>query len=169
VVSQAHDPRDIEVRLDVIQGQTVVSTLTTQPVADGSFALYVTVNPDGSQWVFPSELLACADACHYQTELALPPGQVLLHITATDPAGNQVVVERRIIVDHSDYASVPVQVIVEGTTERSIANIPVKASAWLYMWRARYTLDNSETVWPCFGWRPCPSADPVWCASNLRW
>lgn len=144
VVSQSHDPRDVEVRLDVIQGQTVVSTLTTQPVADGSFAVYLTVNPEGSQWVFPSELLACADACHYQTELALPPGQVLLHITATDPAGNQVVVERRITIDRADYASVPVQVIVDGAAERSIANIPVKASAWLYMWRARYTLAATD-------------------------
>ncbi|MGB3713185.1 MAG: hypothetical protein WA996_02030, partial [Candidatus Promineifilaceae bacterium] len=49
------NPAEIEVRLDVLQGQRLVGSSTTSPSEEGFFRFLATPNPDGSSEVFGPE------------------------------------------------------------------------------------------------------------------
>ena len=63
---------------------------------------------------------------------------MLLRITASEPNGNQATAQRHIVVDRSDYATVPVLVVNADKPGQAVSGIPVSAYTRLYLWRARY-------------------------------
>jgi hypothetical protein len=136
VTSNTHDPAQINVQLEILQGRELFGSLTTQPLADGSFSFDVTVNPQGIQEGSLNREEECG-ICHHHGDASLPQGPTLLRVTATDPAGRQAVAERHIVVDRSDTATVPVRVVLADDPQKAVPNLRVTGSTWLYMWRAR--------------------------------
>jgi hypothetical protein len=143
VTSSAYDPAQIDVQLEILQASELLSSLTTQPLADGSFSFDVTVNPQGIQEGTLNREQECG-ICHHHGEASLPQGPTLLRVTATDPAGRQAVAERNIVVDRSGTATVPVRVVLANDPQKPVANLRVTGSTWLYMWRARSAFDFTD-------------------------
>jgi len=137
-VTRGRVPTEATVRLEVFQGTRLAGVLTDTVSADGAFIFHITVNPDASGEYFPAELKGCDTSCHYRTNMALPQGSVLLRVTAIATSGERGSAERHIKVDHSGYAIVPVHVVLEDNPEIPVGGIPVMASTWIYMWRARH-------------------------------
>ncbi len=138
VKSEGYEPGRIDVRLEAFQGRDLVGTLVTHPDADGSFKFALSVNPGahGGQSIFNAEHDSCP-SCHYPGDLALAGGESVLRVTATDPGQRRATAERRVTVDRSSVAAVPVQIVDERDADRQVPNVRVTGSAWLYMWRAR--------------------------------
>lgn len=140
VVSDEYEANQIQVRLEVFKGAAAIGRLTQLPEADGAFEFFVTVNPRGAVEEFPIAFVDCGRVCHSPGDLDLQPGHLRLQITATDPAGNTATLERSIVVDLSDYATVPVQAVLADDPDRVIEGVRVSASTRMYLWRARYGL-----------------------------
>ena len=146
---QAGSPEDINLTLQVLSGGSVMGTLTTQPLADGTFSFPVTVNPDKDAEELTDRLnlsanAGCISGCHHASDLGLPAGPLVLRVTAVAPDGQRASDERHITVDRAGYASIPVQLILASTPDQSLANVPVAGSARMYMWRARNALAQSD-------------------------
>ena len=139
------DPSVVAVRLDIFQGARLSQSVKTNPSRDGSFTIDFTVNPEGSDPVFTVDMVTrgCSNIgpnsqCHYRAAYSLPRGRLVLRVTAEAP-GLQATAERHITVDCSKYINVPVQVVLADQPEKTVANVPVIGSTWLYVWRARST------------------------------
>lgn len=137
VQSSVFNYDELEVQLEIFKEAVSIGSWVTTPNPDGYFEIFVTVNPDGSTESFPVGFRDCALMCHSPGNLNLEPGNIKLLATAIDPEGNQASVERNIVVDISDYAQVPVKVVLADDPERIVENVHVSASTWLYMWRSR--------------------------------
>jgi hypothetical protein len=144
VSSDQYEADEIVVELVVSRGGTQIGTLTTTPDEDGYFELYVTVNPDGPTEQFEIAFVECGIACHSPAEVDLQPGHLQLRVTASDPAGNQAVAERSIVVDISGMATIPVYVSLAGEDDRPVSDIDVAASTRLYLWRSRFGAGRSD-------------------------
>lgn len=141
VTAADRSPQDIEIRLTINSFHAEPVQLTTYPDEKGFFIFHLDLNPDNMPLPTVGERffdysVNCPD-CHFSSEAALPLGQVLLEITAVDPDGTQLVAERRVTVDRSELASLPVQIILDGGVNYEIDNIPVQAEARQYDWRGR--------------------------------
>lgn len=137
VTGYGSSPERVEVFLEILQGNQLLGTQVTQLQSRGTFNFYITVNPDSPQEVFPPEQGTCAYTCHTPSKLGLPAGDMLVRVIVTLPDGRQAVDERRVAVDRAEYLEMPVQVVHAEDQQLITSGIPVKASTWLYMWRAR--------------------------------
>jgi len=150
ITTQAFNPGEIEVSLNVLKGAESIGSLNAFPNADGRFEFLVTVNPNGSTEEFSIAFNDCGQQCHSPGDMNLQPGKLLLYVTAVDPDGNVAHTERNITVDVSQPATVPVTVVLADAPEQTVENINVTASTWIYMWRARFghgvTNDAGETA-----------------------
>jgi hypothetical protein len=142
--SEAYQSTELEIRLDILQGDSLLSSQVTRPGPDGSFLFNALLNPQNSAQIFPAEHAGCADTCHFPVELALPAGATVLRVTATDPAGRQASTERRITVDRSTIGEVPVQLVLDGEASYALQGVQVTASTRLYLWRSRNTLAAAD-------------------------
>lgn len=143
IVTSNPEPSLIKLQLDLLRGTELTANLKSRANPDGSFSFSVTANPAGAD--FPDPHTGCIE-CHFTSPIALPRGKVLVRVTATDPAGNQAVAERTIIVDHSGSAIIPVKVVDADHPEQTIPNIPVLGSARMYLWRARTSTATTDTT-----------------------
>jgi hypothetical protein len=130
------DVNQLQVRLDLYDGAKVTGSLTTTPLADGTFSFDVGINSNGVDDAKESEA-GCDSRCHMQKPFIFPTGHVIFRVTVSDPLGHTATAERSIIVDVSGYADLPVQVMEDGTTGRALAGVRVVADTRLYLWRAR--------------------------------
>ena len=148
VSSSEHEPGDIKVHIEILQDSQVVASQDVTPGENGIFRIYGQVNPGAAVENFAAEFIPCGDRCHvhpsdsfsrheWDASFALPPGKMIISITATDPEGNIVTLERKIIVDRSKVVDVPVRVVFITSSDLPKAGIPISASTWLYMWRSR--------------------------------
>ena len=150
VRSISYSMEEIEIDIQILQGTQLVNSIIIRPDENGLFTLAVTVNPGGLPGSFAQFEPGCATGCHFSTDFGLPKGPVLLKIIATVPDGDQAIIQRHIIVDRSDYAIVPVQVTLENNKVKLLGEIPIQASARLYLWRTRHasaiTNENGQAV-----------------------
>ncbi len=137
VTGYGSSPEEVEVFLEILQDNRLLGTQVTQLQSRGTFNFYVTVNPNSPQEVFPPEQGTCAYTCHTPSKLGLPAGNMLVRVIVTLPDGRQAVDERRVAVDRAEYIEIPVHVVHAEDHRLITAGIPVEASTWLYMWRAR--------------------------------
>lgn len=138
------DYDEVYLKLEVIQKGELIGNSTEELSHDSHFDFYVTVNPEATDWIFDPMQASCTAYCHTQSELDLPKGEVLLRVTATTPDGQSAVDERNITVDRSSYAIVPVKVVLSEDVNQVVEGIPVQASTWLYMWRARAATGSTD-------------------------
>jgi hypothetical protein len=139
------NPSEISLLLEIIQDGEILEFYEGYPFLDGTFKFSATVNPnhavgrfDRIDGEYDPTKLACGACCHYPTNIKLPPGNVHLHLTAKSPSGEIAKTERQITIDLADYATIPVQVVVDGGQDKNLSGIPISGSTWLYMWRTRY-------------------------------
>jgi hypothetical protein len=130
------DVNQLQVRLDIYNGTKVTGSLTTTPLADGTFSFDVGINTNSVDDAKESEA-GCDSRCHMQKLLNFPPGHVIFHVSVSDPLGHTTTAERSIIVDVSGYADLPVQVVGDGAAGHALAGVRVVAASRLYLWRAR--------------------------------
>ncbi len=155
VESESFSPTQIMVEIAIYQDTSLVTHLTISPDSDGVFRIYATVNPGAYAEDFAAEFIPCGDVCHvhpsaqfsrdeWDASLKLPPGPMLLMVTATDPAGRIASAQRTITVDRSGYAVVPVQVEIISDQQVPLENIPISGATWLYMWRSRFATGGTD-------------------------
>ena len=130
------DVAQLQVRLEILQGTKLIGSLTTAPQADGAYSFEVAINSNPLSDLANVEK-GCQGTCHALMPFSLPSGVVLLRATVTDPLGKKAIAERRVVVDQSGYADVPVQVVVADHPGQNIQGLRVVASTRLYDWRAR--------------------------------
>jgi hypothetical protein len=144
VVANGYPISDLEIELEVIsEGKTdgrMVGTLSE----DGAFEFFVTVNPHGPTQQFEIAFTECGYECHSSGFLDLPPGEINLVVRVSAPNGGKVEAHRRILVDISGEAIVPVQLTVIDDLGQNIAGISVSASTRVYLWRARFFSGTSD-------------------------
>ena len=138
ITSPTFNPGEIEVTLDVFKGAAAIGRLKTIPDADGRFQFFITVNPNGSTEEFSIAFNDCGEQCHSPGDMDFQPGKLQLRVIATDPSGNQAYSERNITVDIAERATVPVTVRLADAPEQAVQHVPVTASTWIYLWRARF-------------------------------
>lgn len=138
ITTQAFSPTDIEVVLTVSEGAEIIGNLQTMADANGRFEFNVTVNPQGSSEEFTIAFNDCGDDCHSPGDMDLQPGKLQLHVTATDPDGNEAHAERNITVDIAELATVPVTVLLADDSQQIVEHVNVSASTWVYLWRTRF-------------------------------
>ncbi|MEW6717355.1 MAG: carboxypeptidase-like regulatory domain-containing protein [Chloroflexota bacterium] len=138
------DYDEITLRLDIYQNDELIGTQTEELNHNSTFDFYVTVNPEATGWMFDPMQASCIAYCHTPSILSLPRGEVLLRVTATGPDGQFAFDERHIVVDRSGYATVPVNVVLADNPDHKVAGITVRASTWLYMWRARAAIASTD-------------------------
>jgi hypothetical protein len=92
------DVKQLQVRLDLYDGAKVTGSLTTTPLADGTFSFDVGINSNGVDDMNESEA-GCDSRCHMQKPFIFPTGHVIFRVTVSDPLGHKVTTERSIIVD----------------------------------------------------------------------
>ena len=141
-------PESAEVQLTVWSAHGSTTPLITRPDKNGFFAFYLDLNPDneplpsvGERFFYYSE--NCTD-CHFATNNPLPLGPLRLEFTATTTDGQVATAEKRMTVDRSQYATIPVEVILDGAGEASLVNIPVQAETRLYEWRGRRFMELTD-------------------------
>ena len=134
VVTSNPEPTLIKLQLELLRENQVTARLAARANADGSFSFSVTANPNATD--FPDPHTGCIE-CHFASSIAFPPGKVLVRIIATDPAGNQAIAERTVIVDYAGTALIPIQVVDAERPTQPLAQIPVLGSARIYLWRGR--------------------------------
>jgi hypothetical protein len=118
----------VTLRMDILQGGKVISSLTGHPGSDGSFRFMVTVNPEAPIMPIPSDKKQCA-TCHDQiTQANLPSGKSSLVLTATDPSGRQATAQCHIIVDRGGWANVLVQVAPINNSVEPVQGLPIIAT-----------------------------------------
>ena len=148
ISSPNHDPSEIYILIEILQNSLVVVSHEMYPDAKGRFRIYAQVNPGAHAEAFAAEFIPCGDTCHghptdqfardtWNPTFALPAGPLTISITATDPNGESVNLQRKITVDRSELAEVEVQLEIINGDGLPIEGIPVSASTWLYMWRSR--------------------------------
>jgi hypothetical protein len=144
VKTQGIDIRNVTVLLEVFKENTIIGSMRSQPDGSGFFEFYANVNPGNSSESFPPGLSGCGTVCHYQAPFDLAPGKLLIRATAYDQAGNLAISNRTIIVDHSQSVSIPVKIQLSNADQFPLDNVPINASTWLYMWRTRHAVSNTD-------------------------
>jgi len=115
-------------RVDLFRGDQPITGFDERPAETGDFEFRITVNPEASALMVPPEHYYC-QSCHVEIGKAdLAEGENLLVVTATAPDGAQAVVHRRIIVDKSGFANLPVSVAGADAAIQDLAGIPVVAA-----------------------------------------
>lgn len=148
VSSPGHDPREIQVKIEILQDLQVVASQDVNPDGNGKFRIYAQVNPGAYVENFVAELIPCGDRCHvhpsdsfsrheWDASFSLPPGVMIISVTAIDPDGNTANLERNITVDRSHMVDIPIRVVFFSSSDLPLEGIPISASTWLYMWRSR--------------------------------
>jgi hypothetical protein len=142
-------PESVDVQLVIWSVHGSTEPLHTRPDKDGFFAFYLDLNPDneplpsvGERFFYYNEV--CSD-CHFATNNVLPPGPLRLEFTATAADGQMVTAEKRMTVDRSQYATIPVEVVLDGVNGAALDNIPVQAETRLYSWRGRRFIALTDT------------------------
>ncbi len=125
----------LQLRLEILNGGKSYGNLATTPQPDGMFTFDVAINTN-SPWSHPTTECQ-GSVCHNNVSIGFPPGAVLLRVIATDPLGRKSTAERSVIVDHSGYVRVPVQVVTADDQEQAGAGLRVVAATRLYEWRLR--------------------------------
>ena len=146
VESELYPYEEIKVALAIYQASELVSNQETYLNSDGTYEFYATVNPEGSTENFPATQADCSSYCHYLSEIVLPAGDMTIALTAIDPDGNQDNLERHITVDRSDYAYIPLQIVLadSDSSDYALKNIPVTAATRVYMWRSRHSVASTD-------------------------
>lgn len=144
IVAGGYPLSDLEIELEVISEGTTDGKMVGALGDDGAFEFYVTVNPHGQTQEFEIAFAECGYECHSSGLLDLSPGGITLIVKITTPDGGTVEAHRRIQVDISDEAIVPVQLIAEDDLGQNIAGISVSASTRVYLWRARFFSGTSD-------------------------
>jgi hypothetical protein len=126
----------LQVRLETIQNGKSNGSTSTTPRADGTFVFDVGVNDNESTNQVEAEQ-GCSSSCHSSQHFILPVGRFTLRATVVDPLGNKAVTERSLTVDRSGYVDVPVQVVMEGESQREVEGLTVIGKTRLLTWRAR--------------------------------
>ena len=146
VESELYPYEEIKVVLAIYQASELVSNQETYLNSDGTYEFYATVNPEGSTENFPATQADCSSYCHYLSEIVLPAGDMTIALTAIDPDGNQDNLERHITVDRSDYAYIPLQIVLadSDSSDYALKNIPVTAATRVYMWRSRHSVASTD-------------------------
>ena len=144
ILGYESDPTQISLLLEVIKDGEVIGELNNKPLLDSTFEFKVTVNPehswgrfDRTDGAYDPTKLSCGECCHHPTQLHLVSGDVFFRVTAISPNGDRSVAKRRITVDLSDVATVPVQITLEGKPEAGLDGITVIGTTRLYLWRSR--------------------------------
>jgi hypothetical protein len=149
VESTSYSSEEIKIEIQIFQGDQLTHSKMIKPDENGLFTLATTVNPDATA-SFGQFQTSCRIECHFGTDFQLSKGPVLLQIVATTPDGHQEKIQRHITVDWSEYAKIPVQVMLENGSVGLPGDIPVQASARLYLWRTRnrsaITNENGQAV-----------------------
>jgi len=115
-------------RVDLFRGDQPVTGFDERPAETGDFEFRITVNPEASDLMVPPEHYYC-QSCHVEIGKAdLAEGENLLVVTAIAADGAQAVVHRRIIVDKSGFANLPVGVVGADAAIQDLAGIPVVAT-----------------------------------------
>lgn len=140
----------VDLNLEIIRASVVVGRLDAPPSSDGSFSFSLTVNPEGSSPNFNApQVESGCENCHFRSGLDLPSGELVLRVSAALPDGDLISQERRITVDRSGRAVLPVHVVRTGPTAEPVEGVVVEASSRLYEWRARVwsgTTDEAGNV-----------------------
>jgi hypothetical protein len=129
----------VQLALHTAHGEPLI--LHTQPDEHGFFVFHLDLNPDNLPLPTVGERffeysVHCPD-CHFSGAAELPLGELLLAVTAMHPDGFQVTAERRVTVDRSELAHLPVQVQLHDGADFALEDIPVQAETRLYEWRGR--------------------------------
>lgn len=147
VASSLYPYDEIQIVLEIIQADKVVKTLESKPDVYGEFIFPITVNPKGSNGLFtPVEIELNCEDCHYRSVNHYPTGDFTVRVTAMAPDGTSASDERHARVDLSDYASIPVQVVLKGEPGTILTGVPVTASTWLYLWRTRVITGLTDEI-----------------------
>lgn len=136
VTTDEFQVKQLQVRLEVFQGDKITGSQTTTPLADGSYSFDVGISPNPFLDIAELEQ-GCKSNCHSMQELRLPGGRVLLRVTVLDPLGRKASADRSVTVDNSIGVVVPVQVTLEDEASRSVQGLEVVGVTRLYQWRAR--------------------------------
>lgn len=134
----------IQIRLEILQGTKSFGNSTATPKQDGTFSFDVAINPERPATKSSGEY-GCKGDCHAITNVGLPAGPVLLRVSAVDPLGRKATAERSIISEHSGYADVPVQVLVDGDSRQVVEGLHILADTRLYVWRARQYSGSTDS------------------------
>jgi hypothetical protein len=135
---------DLEIGLEVISEGITAGIMVGVPDDDGTFEFFVTVNPHGSTQQFEIAFAECGYECHSSGLLDLLSGESSLVVKVSAPNGDRAEAYRRITVDISGEAMVPVELFVENDLGQNIAGITVSASTRVYFWRARFFSGTSD-------------------------
>jgi hypothetical protein len=144
VVARGYPMAELKVELELISSGKLTGKMIDEPAEDGSFEFYVTVNPHGPTQHFEIAFAECGYECHSSGLLNLLPGEITLVANVSAPNGDSAEVSRRIWVDISDEAIVPVQLLVEKELGQNVSGISVSASTRVYLWRARFFSGTSD-------------------------
>jgi hypothetical protein len=144
VVADGYPPSGLEIELEVISDGITDGKMVGIVGEDGAFEFFVTVNPHGPTEHFEIAFAECGYECHSSGMLDLPPGEITLIVRVFTRSGVKVADHRRIRVDISGDAIVPVQLIVGDDLGQNIAGISVSASTRVYLWRARFFSGTSD-------------------------
>ncbi|HEX9116501.1 MAG TPA: hypothetical protein VGA61_10565 [Anaerolineae bacterium] len=125
----------LEVRLELLQDGILLGQESTSPDAGGAFRFRMMINATGSAELSTPE--SNCFTCHEVVNLVAPAGAFVLRLTAIDPSGNRVVVERPIKLDHSGVTTLPVKPVVAGDDGRTPQGLPVEARTLIFGWRGR--------------------------------
>ena len=150
VRNSKYDFDKISLSLEVIKDGQLIGSLDETLTHYDTFDFYLTANAEATDDEFDPMHASCVAYCHVRSDLSIPTGNVLLRVTAKAPDGETVTAERKIIVDHSNIIEVPVQVVLDDGMVSPASGILVKASTWLYMWRARSATgltDDQGNAW----------------------
>ena len=139
VFSGAYPSNKIQVVLQVWSGSQMTTTLVKSPSSTGEFKFNLGINLQGSLPYGTKPNGADCVSCHedYRPEGEMPSGAVRIVVIATDSEGHRASDERRVSVDSSGTASLPVQVI-DSVTGQPLDGISVTAGTILYEWRGRF-------------------------------
>jgi hypothetical protein len=133
--------------LEVVQNSAVVGRLKGLPSPDGSFSFSATVNPEGSSPNFSApQVESGCENCHVRSSLDLPEGGLILRVTAGLSDGTSASGERRVTVDRSGYALVPVRVVRADAPGEPVQGVVVEASSRLYRWRGRIASGTTDAA-----------------------
>ncbi|WKZ37374.1 MAG: hypothetical protein QY332_05455 [Anaerolineales bacterium] len=135
-----NDPlAELDVRLEIWSGSTMLSSLHNNPDSNGFFDFLLGVNPEGHMLFIndPAAPLTCS-ACHddFNVQAYLPSGDLRLLVVATTKDGTEASDERWIRVDISRTRRLNIE-IEEGASRKPLHGLTIQAFTRLYEWRGR--------------------------------
>lgn len=152
VIVPEGNPEDVRLTLEIFHGDVSLGSQQIRANPSGTYIFFATVNPTSSTGQHSDSRRymgltdTCGGSCHDTkvAQVTLVPGHLLVRVTAEDGRGRKTSAERHIIVDGSIRATIPVRVVHQERPEQGLSGIPVQASTWIYLWRARHYSVASE-------------------------